>query len=116
MSKLIPILLLLLHLNNIYIYCNRLQKSKKGELNESAERQQMVETIKHLKQAQEIDSKSIEKLTGMVEQLLLSHKGKHDIIIIVFLISIICTHFIHELSNLNKLFFQERSSFENRVS
>ena len=48
----------------------------------------MVETIKHLKQAQEIDSKSIEKLTGMVEQLLLAHKGKNDFIVIVFPISL----------------------------
>ena len=46
----------------------------------------MVETIKHLKRAQTIDSKSIEHLTAMVEQLLLSQKGKHDVIIIVFLI------------------------------
>ena len=57
----------------------------------------MVETIKYLKQAQEIDSKSIEKLTGMVEQLLLAHKGKHDFIVIVFPISgRICTYFIRE--------------------
>jgi hypothetical protein len=99
-------------LNNIYIYCNRLQKSKNGELNESAERQQMVETIKHLKQAQEIDSKSIEKLTGMVEQLLLSHKGKHDIIIIVFLISIKFVHilFMSYLILINYFFRRDRVS------
>ena len=69
---------------NNYIKYIRLQKSNNGELNESEERQQMVETIQHLKRAQQLDRKAIDNLTDMVQQLLLSQKGEHAIIINIY--------------------------------
>ena len=55
-----------------------MQRIKRGELNKAEEKEQLIKNVRRLKEAQEQDSKKIENLREMIEQLLLSEKGKDE--------------------------------------
>ena len=56
-----------------------MEKKKRGEKNEKEEMKQMMNTIHFLKIAHERDGNKIEKLSEMVEELLLFQRGKYSL-------------------------------------
>ena len=63
----------------IYFDNFRVDKKKRGEKNEKEEMKQMMNTVHFLKIAHERDSDKIDKLSEMVEELLLFQRGKYSL-------------------------------------
>ena len=67
----------------IYFDNFRVDKKKRGEKNEKEEMKQMMNTIHFLKIAHERDGNKIEKLSEMVEELLLFQRGKYSLTLVL---------------------------------
>ena len=63
----------------IYFDNFRVDKKKRGEKNEKEEMKQMMNTVRFLKIAHERDSEKIDKLSEMIEELLLFQRGKYSL-------------------------------------
>ena len=63
----------------------RVDKKKRGEKNEKEEMKQMMNTVHFLKIAHERDSDKIDKLSEMVEELLLFQRGKYSLTLVLII-------------------------------
>ena len=69
----------------IYFDNFRVDKKKRGEKNEKEEMKQMMNTVHFLKIAHERDSDKIDKLSEMVEELLLFQRGKYSLTLVLII-------------------------------
>ena len=67
----------------IYFDNFRVDKKKRGEKNEKEEMKQMMNTVHFLKIAHERDSDKIDKLSDMMEELLLFQRGKYSLTLVL---------------------------------
>ena len=67
----------------IYFDNFRVDKKKRGEKNEKEEMKQMMKTVHFLKIAHERDGEKIDKLSEMMEELLLFQRGKYSLALIL---------------------------------
>ena len=69
----------------IYFDNFRVDKKKRGEKNEKEEMKQMMNTVHFLKIAHERDAEKIDKLSEMVEELLLFQRGKYSLTLVLII-------------------------------
>ena len=69
----------------IYFDNFRVDKKKRGEKNEKEEMKQMMNTVHFLKIAHERDSDKIDKLSEMMEELLLFQRGKYSLTLVLII-------------------------------
>ena len=69
----------------IYFDNFRVDKKKRGEKNEKEEMKQMMNTVRFLKIAHERDSEKIDKLSEMIEELLLFQRGKYSLTLVLII-------------------------------